>query len=114
MRAVDADAVKEIICNHVKGMRIQHNMIYEVENLPTINVEETNFGKWIPADRPPKPEEYVLLSFGNFSVPVVGMYREDEGGGAYYVGDDDETCISQGLFVNAWMPLTEPYRGGEE
>ena len=74
MRAVDADDVKEIICNHVKGMRMQHNMIYEVENLPTINVADANVGKWIPEDNPPKPEEYILLSFSNFSVPIVGMY----------------------------------------
>ena len=74
------------------------------------DIPESNAGKWIPADNPPKPEEYVLLSFDNFSVPVVGMYREDEGGGAYYVGDDDESCNSHGLFVNSYMPLPEPYR----
>ncbi len=30
--------------------------------------------------------------------------------GAYYVGDDEESCISQDLIVNAWKPLPEPYR----
>ena len=56
MRAVDADAVKEIICNHVKGMRMQHNMIYEVENLPTINVADENAVKWTPcSERMPEP-----------------------------------------------------------
>ena len=73
-----------------------------------------NAGKWIPADNPPKPEEYIVLSFDNFSVPLVGMYREDDGCGAYYVGDDDESCASQGLFVNAWMPLPEPYKGEQD
>ncbi len=73
--------------------------------------EERKKHEWIPADQPPKPEEYVLLSFENFSVPMVGMYRDDGNGGAYCIGDDEESCISQYmLFVNAWMPLPEPYR----
>ena len=36
------------------------------------------------------------------------------GGGAFYVGDDNESCISHDLFVNAWMPLPEPYREEEQ
>ena len=35
-----------------------------------INILEDK--SWIPADQPPKPEEYVLLSFENFSLPMVG------------------------------------------
>lgn len=81
-----------------------------VKKQPAVDNKDTNVGKWIPADNPPKPEEYIVLSFDNFSVPLFGMYREDDGGGSYYVGDDDESCSSQGLLVNAWMPLPEPYR----
>jgi len=36
--------------------------------------------------------------------------RKIEEGGAFYVGDDEESCISQDLFVNAWIPLPKPYR----
>lgn len=65
---------------------------------------------WIPcSDRFPGTDEYILLSFENFSIPVVGRYEEDEEGGAFYAGDEDESCVKQGLFVNAWMPLPEPY-----
>ena len=46
----------------------------------------------------------------NFSIPLVGRYEEDTEGGAFYVGDDEDSCASQGLYVNAWRPLPEPYR----
>ncbi len=67
---------------------------------------------WIPVtEQLPDDDRYILLSFENFSVPLVGRYEKDEKGGAFYVGDDDESCISQDIVVNAWMPLPEPYRG---
>lgn len=66
-------------------------------------------------DQPPKTEEYILLSFANFSLPMVGRYESDEDdGGAYYLGDEEETCISQDLVVNAWRPIPAPYRQKEE
>lgn len=72
---------------------------------------------WISvSERFPETDDYILLSFSNFSLPMVGRYEEDSGGGAFYLGDCDEedTCISQDMFVNAWMPLPEPYQEGEE
>lgn len=69
-----------------------------------------NLTGWIPcSERFPGTDEYILLSFENFSIPVVGRYEEDEEGGAFYVGDEDESCVKHGLFVNAWMPLPKPY-----
>lgn len=81
--------------------------------------EEEYNGGWIPVnpdDREtfPKDDKYILLSFENYSVPVVGRYEEDENGGAFYVGDDTETCVSQDLFVNAWQPLIKSYRKEDE
>lgn len=70
-----------------------------------------NNNGWIPCDeRLPEEDEYILLSFSNFSVPLVGRYEEDENGGAFYVGDEDESCVSQGAFVNAWQPLPKVYQ----
>lgn len=72
---------------------------------------------WILADQPPKDNSYILLSFANFSLPMVGRYEENEhGDGAYYLGDCDgeDTCASQDLYVNAWQPLPEPYRVAEK
>ena len=74
---------------------------------------DTNVGSngWIPVEEElPETDKYILLSFSNFSIPCVGRYEEDENGGAFYVGDDDETCISQDMFVNAWMNLPAQYQ----
>ena len=73
---------------------------------------QTEQFEWIDADvEVPIGKGYILISFANFSVPCVGRYEEDENGdGTFYLGDETETCNSQELFVNAWMPLPEPYR----
>ena len=69
---------------------------------------------WIPVEeRYPDTNKYILLSFSNFTIPIIGRYEEDENGGAFYAGDEDETLVSQDLFVNAWMPLPKPYREEE-
>ena len=74
--------------------------------------EEQRKHRWIPiSEQLPEDDGYILLSFENFSIPCVGRYEEDENGGAFYVGDEGESCSSAGLFVNAWMPLPEPYKG---
>lgn len=73
---------------------------------------------WIPVtERVPENDDYVLMSFENFSLPLVGRYVDDgKLGGAWYLGDcfDEDTCLANDLFVNAWMPLPEPYREDEE
>ena len=71
--------------------------------------------QWITAENPPEVDEegyseYILLNFANASVHEIGQYVVDEdGGGAYHIGDDDKSCLSYGLFVDAWMPLPERY-----
>ena len=84
-----------------------------VKLVQKLNAEEKKHS-WIPAEeRLPEEDEYVLMSFENFMLPIIGRYEKDnDGGGAWYAGDDDgcDTCISQNLFVNAWMPLLEPYK----
>ena len=66
--------------------------------------------EWIlVTERLPETGKYVLISFSNFTVPITGRYEEDEEGGAFLAGDEDESLISKGLIVNAWMPLPEPY-----
>lgn len=71
---------------------------------------------WIPANEPPKDDEYVLLSFANYSLPLVGRYEERKDGGMYYIGNcyGKDTCIANNLIVNAWMPLPEPYHSESE
>lgn len=67
--------------------------------------------KWIPvSERLPDTDNYILLSFKNFTRADIGSYElDEEGNGAFYPGDDDKSYVSYGLFVNAWMPLPEPY-----
>ena len=76
-------------------------------------IQEYMNDDWIPVEEdPPKTDDYILLSFANFNLPLVGRYETNEEGGAFYLGDCDEedTCISQDLYVNAWRPLPAPYR----
>ncbi|MBS6195461.1 MAG: hypothetical protein KH828_07770 [Clostridiales bacterium] len=65
--------------------------------------------RWNPVEeRLPADSRYILLSFENFSLPLVGRYED----GAFYIGDCDEgdTCVANELFVNAWMELPKAYR----
>lgn len=67
---------------------------------------------WIPiTERLPETGDYILISFDNFSLPDIGRYEVNEdGGGAFYPGDEDVSYTSVGAIVNAWMPLPKPYR----
>ena len=67
---------------------------------------------WIPVEEElPAAGKYILISFYNFSIPQIGRYEEDaDGGGAFYIGDEAETCLTQDLIVNAWMELPKPYK----
>lgn len=70
--------------------------------------------KWIPcSERLPNPEEYILLSFENYTGLDIGRYEKDGENDNFYPGDEEETYASYGLIVNAWMPLPEPYREAE-
>ena len=71
---------------------------------------------WIPVDeRIPENDKYILISYENFTLADIGRYEIDKDGtGTFYPGDEDKSCVSFGLFVNAWMPLPEPYREGAE
>ena len=66
---------------------------------------------WILVDeRLPDPDEHILVSFFNFSLPMIGRYTvDDDDGGTFRVGDEDESFIEHGLHVNAWMPLPKCY-----
>ena len=70
--------------------------------------------QWIPcSERLPEEEEYILLSFANYTGLDIGRYENDGENDKFYPGDDEETYAHYGLLVNAWMPLPEPYREEE-
>lgn len=41
---------------------------------------------------------------------LVGTWKVDDEGGAFYAPFTGRTYASLGCFVTAWMPLPEPYR----
>ncbi len=47
MRLIDADKAKTIICKHENRAGKQHDMIYAIECLPTIEAEPVRHGRWI-------------------------------------------------------------------
>lgn len=68
--------------------------------------------KWIPcSERLPEDESYILVSFENSTMPDIARYEGNDEGGTFYPGDDEKSYQSYGFFVNAWMPLPEPYKG---
>lgn len=77
--------------------------------------DEEESGGWIPcSERLQEPDEYILLSFSNYSGLVLGRYEEDDGGGTFYEGDSLTPLTQYDAFVNAWMPLPKPYREGRD
>ena len=67
--------------------------------------------KWIPVEeRVPENYKFVLLSFANFLMPMIGYYFHDpaDDSGAFYLGEE-LTASMCNLFVNAWMPLPKCY-----
>lgn len=93
-------------------------MVENYAKAMTLLVGQIEEHSWIPVEeRLPEEDEYVLMSFENFTLPIIGRYEKDnDGGGAWYAGDADgcDTCSSQDLFVNAWLPLPKPYRAKME
>lgn len=70
--------------------------------------------EWIPiGERLPEAGEYILVSFANegFSLPDIAVYEVDSyGNGVFYPADKTVPYSLIGVFVNAWMPLPEPYK----
>ena len=87
---------------------------YEDTGLSPDQIKQLKDDLWIPVnERLPESADYVLLSFTNYPDPLIGRYEQQEdGSGNWYLGDCDEedTCLANDLFVNAWMPLPAAYR----
>lgn len=57
--------------------------------------------EWRSLDEPPKEDEYILISFANYTLPDIGRMTD----GVFYPGDDDKSYKDFGLIVNGWRPL---------
>lgn len=83
----------------------------EIEKLPSAEPEPDHFREaskmiWHECD-PDDPSSFpdddrnVLVSFSNFSVPLLGQWRVDpDGSGNWYDGDSDDTFLSADLYVD--------------
>lgn len=120
---IDEKKLIEVIKNVQEHMREVNKKPVPVDarDIFTLFIEmverQPKVGEWIPADEPPKTDDYILLSFENFTIPMVGRYEKfEDGSGNYYLGDCDEkdTCLANNLFVNGWQPLPAPYRPDQE
>ena len=71
-----------------------------------------NARRWIPVEeRLPENGEYVLVSFRNIPLTDIASFGTDaDGNAAFCIGNSEESYSGYGLFVNAWMPLPEPYK----
>ena len=57
--------------------------------------------EWQSLDELPKEDEYILISFSNYSLPDIGRLED----GVFYPGDDTKSFKEYGLIVNGWRPL---------
>lgn len=71
---------------------------------------------WIPvSERLPDPDKYIAILLDNCDIPAIGRYTvDDEDGGTFRVGDQDESFLELNLFISAWMPLPESYKEGPD
>ena len=119
MRQINADIYSTVMQNYFKNLIEKHKTKVDIvdcnADLQHLIDDMATVNGWILCDeRYPDTDKYILLSFANFSVPLVGRYEEDEEGGAFYIGDEEKSCVSQDLIVNAWMPLPKCYKEVEE
>jgi len=109
------EALEEFHLGSDDDWDIEHLRAYK-ETIDVIHEEVSKFHDgWIPfnpddEDTHPKTDEYIYISLSNFTIPIIGRYETDKEGGAFYCGDETETLSSQGMIVNAWMPLISSYR----
>lgn len=69
--------------------------------------------EWISInDRLPDPDAYILLAFEGYTLPCVGIYTVDDEDNGTFRDDRDVPFTEYGMYVNAWMPLPEPYKYG--
>ena len=56
----------------------------------------------------PKDDGYILLTFENFDMPLIGRCEgNEEEGYIFYEGNDSTPLVLHDLYVSHWMPLPE-------
>lgn len=87
-----------MIAKDKEQVTVSLNTVRALEEAVRILDEE----RWIPVDEGyPENDDYILLSFSNFNVPITGRYEDNN----FYAGDETEPLIKSDLFVNAWKKI---------
>lgn len=87
---------------------------YTIEEAQEESTEPEVQTRWIPVDEKlPDPDELILLSFENFTVPMIGRYTvDDDDSGTFRVGDTDESFVEND-FVCECLDATAGSSGKE-
>ena len=103
------DFMKKLVDDH--QMVLASDVLEMIEELQGDLEQDEKENGWIPvSERLPETDDYILLSFANYSISLVGRCERDkDGSGIFYVGDDLISCLGNDLFVNAWMELPKRY-----
>lgn len=97
-------------CNHLwlEGFQAAIDVVSDM----LFETKELNGWHEVFEDDPdsfPDDDRLILVSFSNYTVPLLGRFID----GAFYVGDMDETFLSNDLFVDGWWELPKkPEVGG--
>ena len=104
------DFIKKLVDDH--QMVLASDVLEMIEQLLADLEQDEKENVWIPvSERLPETDDYILLSFANYSIPIIGRCERDkDGNGIFYAGDDLISCLGNDLYVNAWMELPERYR----
>lgn len=123
MRLIDAEAYENKLnrycdenCKYTKKERYvmcdacELGIAFEIlEDTPATDVRENVQPQWIPcSERLPATEEKVLcctVTRKGIKNIVIGYFYRDESSGGWACGMNSN--------VKAWMPLPEPWKGGE-
>lgn len=109
---LEMDVIKAIDKHTREDGTLDDDISCILEEVESVDAKDTNVpSKWIPiTEEAPEDESYVLVSFENATMVDIARYEEDDEGGSFYPGDDEDPYSKYGIYVNAWMPLPEPYR----
>ena len=101
------DFMKKLVDDH--QMVLASDVLEMIEQLKDDLEQDEKENGWIPvSERLPETDDYILLSFANYSIPIIGRCERDkDGNGIFYAGDDLISCLGNDLYVNAWMELPE-------
>lgn len=68
--------------------------------------------EWHSVEDLPDSDRKVLITFANFSQPMIGRFEgDDDIGYAAFLGDTDETFIQYELIVDGWWELPKKPEG---